>query len=82
MFGIQNFFLFIITGILLNLTPGQDTLYILGRSISQGRQARFSSALGVRSGTIIHSIAAALVLSALLVASTTVTRFSGNPATL
>jgi len=34
------------TGVLLNLTPGQDTLYILGRSIAQGRRIGLASALG------------------------------------
>lgn len=39
MFGIHDFGVFLATGIILNLTPGQDTFYILGRSISQGRSA-------------------------------------------
>ena len=39
MFGTQQLTLFIVSGILLNLTPGQDTLYIVGRSVSQGRRA-------------------------------------------
>jgi threonine/homoserine/homoserine lactone efflux protein len=39
MFGIHDFGLFLATGILLNLTPGPDTVYILGRSIAQGRDA-------------------------------------------
>jgi hypothetical protein len=38
MFGIHDFALFVTTGILLNLTPGPDTLYILGRSIAHGRR--------------------------------------------
>ena len=33
MLGTQNLLLFVATGILLNLTPGQDTFYILGRSV-------------------------------------------------
>lgn len=39
MLGTHHLALFITSGILLNLTPGQDTLYIVGRSISQGRRA-------------------------------------------
>jgi len=35
MFGIHNFSLFLVSCILLNLTPGQDTIYILGRSIAR-----------------------------------------------
>ena len=47
MFGIHDFGLFLITGILLNLAPGPDTAYIVGRSISQGREAGVASALGI-----------------------------------
>jgi len=40
MLGTQNLLLFVATGTLLNLTPGQDTFYILGRSVAQGRRGR------------------------------------------
>jgi len=69
MFGIHDFGIFFATGILLNLTPGPDTLYILGRSMSQGRGAGVASALGISSGAIIHTLAGAFGLSALLAAS-------------
>ncbi|MEY2562519.1 MAG: hypothetical protein QOH88_712 [Verrucomicrobiota bacterium] len=69
MFGIHHFVLFITTGILLNLTPGPDTLYILGRSIAQGRRAGVASALGISVGSIFHTSAAALGLSAFLATS-------------
>jgi threonine/homoserine/homoserine lactone efflux protein len=69
MFGIHDFGVFVATGILLNLTPGQDTFYILGRSISQGRSAGVVSVLGISSGALIHTLAAALGLSAMLAAS-------------
>lgn len=69
MFGIHNFELFLATGILLNLTPGPDTAYILGRSIAQGRRAGIASALGIGIGSIGHTLAAALGLSAFLAAS-------------
>ena len=39
MFGTQHFVLFVASGFLLNLTSGQDTLYIVGRSVAQGRRA-------------------------------------------
>ena len=58
-----------ISGILLNLTPGQDTLYIVGRSVSQGRRAGLLSVLGIVTGCVIHTFAAALGLSALLATS-------------
>jgi threonine/homoserine/homoserine lactone efflux protein len=69
-FGIHNYWLFIVSGILLNIVPGQDTVYILGRSISQGRRAGILSALGVSAGCLVHTCAAAAFgLSALLAAS-------------
>ena len=69
MFGIHDFGLFLAAGILLNLTPGPDTAYILGRSIAQGREAGIASALGICVGSIFHSCAAALGLSAILATS-------------
>ena len=69
MFGIHDFGLFLATGILLNLTPGPDTVYILGRSIAQGREAGVASALGITLGSIFHTCAAALGLSAILATS-------------
>jgi RhtB (resistance to homoserine/threonine) family protein len=69
MFGIHDFGLFLAAGILLNLTPGPDTVYILGRSIAQGRDAGVASALGICVGSIFHTCAAALGLSAILATS-------------
>ena len=69
MFGIHDFGLFLAAGILLNLTPGPDTLYILGRSVAQGREAGVASALGICVGSIFHTCAAALGLSAILATS-------------
>ena len=69
MLGIHDYWLFVATGVLLNLTPGQDTLYILGRSIAQGRQTGVASALGISAGGVVHTLAAALGLSAVLATS-------------
>lgn len=69
MFGIHDFVLFVTTGILLNLTPGPDTVYILGRSIAHGRRAGVASALGISVGSVFHTCAAALGLSAVLATS-------------
>ena len=69
MFGIHDFGLFLAAGILLNLTPGPDTVYILGRSVAQGREAGIASALGISVGSIFHTCAAALGLSAILATS-------------
>src|ERR1043166_965774 len=69
MLGIHHYGLFIVSGLLLNITPGQDTFYILGRTISQGRRAGILSVFGISSGCLIHTLAAALGLSAVLAAS-------------
>ena len=69
MFGIHDFGFFLVAGILLNLTPGPDTAYILGRSIAQGREAGIAPALGICVGSIFHTSAAALGLSAILATS-------------
>lgn len=69
MFGTQNLPLFVVSGILLNLTPGQDTFYIIGRSIAQGRRAGILSVLGISSGCVVHTLAAAFGLSAILATS-------------
>ena len=68
-FGTQHLALFVVSGILLNLTPGQDTLYIVGRSVSQGRRAGLLSVLGIMTGCVVHALAAAFGLSAILATS-------------
>jgi threonine/homoserine/homoserine lactone efflux protein len=69
MLGIHHYWLFIATAILLIITPGQDTFFILGRSLSGGRSAGIAAALGISTGTVVHTILAALGLSALLATS-------------
>lgn len=69
MFGIQHFALFLSAGILLNLTPGPDTAFILGRTLAGGRRAGIASALGIAVGSIGHTCAAAVGLSAFLATS-------------
>jgi len=69
MLGITNLPGFIAAGILLNLTPGADTMYILGRSIAQGRKAGIYSALGIVSGVFVHISFAALGLSLIVAKS-------------
>ena len=70
MFGINNFEVFLVTAVLLNLTPGTDTMYIVSRSVSQGRTAGIYSALGISSGIIVHTLLAAFGLSVILTQST------------
>ena len=69
MFGTQHFWLFVVSGLLLNITPGQDTLYIVTRSVAQGRAAGLWSVLGIASGSVVHTLAAAFGLSAILATS-------------
>jgi len=61
--------LFVSVALILVFMPGPNTLYIIARSIQQGRLAGFVSSLGVQVGTMVHIGAAALGLSALLVSS-------------
>ncbi len=67
--GIIHFETFLITGILLNITPGNDTIFILTRSIAQGRMAGIMSVLGIATGTIVHTLLEAFGLSMLLAKS-------------
>lgn len=63
MFDPQTLLAFAGAGLLLNITPGPDVLYIVGRSLSQGRLAGVISALGISAGCLLHVAAAALGLS-------------------
>jgi threonine/homoserine/homoserine lactone efflux protein len=67
--GIHDFPLFVISAVLLNITPGQDTMYIIGRSVAQGRTAGVVSVLGIITGVLIHTLLAALGLSVILATS-------------
>ncbi|MDO3680143.1 LysE family translocator [Paenibacillus ehimensis] len=69
MFGIHHYFLFVVAGILLIMTPGSDTMYIIARSVAQGRRAGIWSTMGIAAGTLIHTLLAALGLSFLLAKS-------------
>ena len=63
--------LVIAAALVLLLTPGPAVLYIVARSLDQGRRAGLVSVLGVHAGTLVHVAAAAAGLSALLAASAT-----------
>ncbi|HSC14723.1 MAG TPA: LysE family translocator [Gammaproteobacteria bacterium] len=69
MLGIHDYWLFVLTGVLLNLTPGQDTFYILGRSVAEGTKSGVASAFGIAVGSLVHTAMAALGLSAILATS-------------
>ncbi len=74
MFGIHDLGLFIVSGLLLNIMPGPDSLLIMTRSATQGARAGCTAALGIGAGTFVHVFAAALGLSAIL--STSATAFT------
>jgi threonine/homoserine/homoserine lactone efflux protein len=61
--------LFIISSLALLIVPGPAVLYIVTRSLSQGRAAGLVSMAGVNAGALTHTVAAALGLSAILVSS-------------
>jgi threonine/homoserine/homoserine lactone efflux protein len=71
MIGIHDFELFVASGLLLNIVPGPDTAYIVGRSVQMGWRGGVVGALGIGAGCLGHILAAAVGLSALLVASAT-----------
>ena len=57
---------FIVATIALNLSPGPDMLYVISRSLEQGRRAGIVSALGIGAGTLVHTSVTAIGLSAIL----------------
>lgn len=67
--GTVNLPFFVLAVFLLNVTPGPDTAYIVGRSVSQGRVAGLMSSLGVSAGCCVHVLSVAFGLTALLAAS-------------
>ena len=71
MFNPTSFKLFFVTCIILVMTPGPDTLYVLARSLGHGRRAGIISAIGICTGFLVHTSAAVIGLSAILMASAT-----------
>jgi len=65
----QNLSLFIFTSLLLALTPGQDFIYIMVRSISQGVRAGYIAIAGLLVGVMFHTFAAATGVAAILLTS-------------
>jgi RhtB (resistance to homoserine/threonine) family protein len=60
---------FLTAAVALNISPGPDLLYILSRTVAQGRRVGLASAAGVCTGAFVHVVAAALGLSAILATS-------------
>jgi threonine/homoserine/homoserine lactone efflux protein len=67
--GIHQLWLFVLSGVLLNVTPGPDTAYIIGRSVQMGWRGGAAAAIGICCGCLVHVFGAAVGLSALLMAS-------------
>src|SRR5258705_6519637 len=69
--GIHELWLFILSGLLLNVTPGPDTAYIIGRSIQFGWRGGVAGASGSVPGCVVHVFGPAIGLVAVLVAAST-----------
>ena len=67
--GLTTLSLFVAAALALLLIPGPAVLYIVSRSVEQGRLAGFVSDLGIHTATLVHVLAASLGLSALLMSS-------------
>lgn len=67
--GIHDFWLFVVTGLVLNLTPGADTLLVVSRTAAGGWRQGAAAAFGIQLGCLVHAVAAALGVAALLAAS-------------
>lgn len=63
--------LFALAVFTLSLIPGPDMIYIATRSLAQGRSAGLASLLGIYTGILVHTLIAAMGLSALFAASAT-----------
>lgn len=71
MIAIDHLGLFIVSGVVLNLTPGPDVLFIVSQALRGGVRPGIVAALGITAGCFVHVAAAALGVGALLAASTT-----------
>ena len=69
MFATSSLIVFIAAALGLLILPGPAVLYIVTRSVAQGRRAGLASVLGIELGSLCHSVAAAFGLSAILLAS-------------
>jgi threonine/homoserine/homoserine lactone efflux protein len=67
--SLSTYALFIATALALLAIPGPAVLYVIGRSIDQGRSAGLASVLGITAGTVVHVTLATVGLSSLVLAS-------------
>ncbi len=71
MFGTHDLWLFAITVLVLNATPGVDLMFTLTRTLQHGVRGGVAAALGINAGCVVHTLAAAFGLAAVLAASAT-----------
>jgi threonine/homoserine/homoserine lactone efflux protein len=69
--GIHDFWVFAFASLMLNITPGNDMLYVASRSAGQGIRAGIISALGIMTGCLVHILAAVVGISAIIARSAT-----------
>jgi len=69
MFGYQTFLLFLAAALLVAITPGPGIFYIVARTLAGGRGEGLASSVGLGLGGLVHVLAGAVGLSALVVAS-------------
>lgn len=69
MTGIENYWLFMVTAFIFIMTPGIDTVFVLNKSITQGRKSGFYATMGLKSGVLVHTLFAALGLSIIVAQS-------------
>ncbi len=69
--GVDYLGLFVVAGLLLNLTPGPDVLFIVSQGLRSGARAGVVAALGISAGCLVHVVAAKVGVGALVAASAT-----------
>jgi threonine/homoserine/homoserine lactone efflux protein len=67
----QSFWMFAFASLMLNITPGNDMIYVASRSMGQGIRAGIISAFGIMVGCMVHTLAAVAGLSAIIAGSAT-----------
>jgi threonine/homoserine/homoserine lactone efflux protein len=67
--NIHNFLIFAFASLMLNITPGNDMLYVASRSVGQGSKAGIISAVGITAGCLVHLFGAVIGLSAIIAQS-------------
>ncbi|MDX8553418.1 LysE family translocator [Tenacibaculum sp. 1B UA] len=67
--GIENFIAFLVATVLFVLTPGIETVFLINKSISQGRRSGIYTSFGLNTGALVHTLLGALGLSIMVAKS-------------